>query len=301
MTPGTFSSTRPGHGLNPARATRARVYDALMGQADNYRIDREVARMVRDTLPERPPGEAHHLVQSGLEFQKRSANFLATSMRLDQFILVGQEMQFGDLRQDVIKRMNPDAQIVIVEDDPLMIAHAHSTFSSVANTHVTAVDMFDPPAVVAKIDADNHLDLARPVGLLIGTLSHLPEVSTAVSPTDVMAGYINELPDGSFVTLHHFHVPDDPELRALARKVETAFRHSPLGSGTFATTQEIEAMFCGLPLAPQNAQPHQPGGVVLCDRWFPEYPPGTYVSGQFVAGGLAVKAATWGSQGAVHR
>ena len=78
-----------------------------------------------------------------------------------------------------------------------------------------------------------------------------------------MQQYIDALPSGSYVALSHFFDPQDEDSE-LARRMENVFLHSPLGSGTFRTADQILAMMPGLDLVDP--------GLTLCVQWWPDGP-----------------------------
>lgn len=59
-------------GVDPTRASIARVYDAALGGKDNYEIDREVLRQVATKAP-----EVADLAWSNRNFLTRAVRFLA--------------------------------------------------------------------------------------------------------------------------------------------------------------------------------------------------------------------------------
>ncbi|MGH3828823.1 MAG: SAM-dependent methyltransferase [Pseudonocardiaceae bacterium] len=108
-----------------------------------------------------------------------------------------------------------------------------------------------------------YLDFAKPIALFqLGTLHHY---DGEPSPQSIMAEYIDALPSGSYVAISHFYDPETiPELNELARKLETAFLRSALGTGLFRNYAEIEGMLPGLELV-------EPG-LTQCAAWRPDGP-----------------------------
>jgi hypothetical protein len=152
---------------------------------------------------------------------------------------------------------------VYIDNDPIVLAHGRALLEENDQTHFSAADIFEPRQILHDEIVRKYLDFSEPIALLlIGTLHHY---DGARSPQSIMTEYIDALPSGSYVAISHFFDPETiPELSVLARKVEQAFLHSPMGSGVFRTRTEIEGMFPGLKLVDP--------GLVLCADWWPDGP-----------------------------
>ncbi|MFD8494022.1 SAM-dependent methyltransferase [Amycolatopsis sp. NPDC059657] len=244
-------------GVDPTRASIARVYDAFLGGKDNYEIDRETFRRVQSVAP-----EAQDLAVENRNFLIRACRFLANQTGITQFLDCGSGLPTAENTHQVVQRVNPDIRVVYVDNDPVVLAHGRALLEENDNTHFVAADIFNPREVIENAVVRKHIDFTEPVALLqMGTLHHFN--GPRERPAEIMREYVEALPSGSFVAISHFSDPED-ELSALARKMEDVFLHSPMGSGTFRTKAEIEELFTGL----EMIQP----GVVLCADWWPDGP-----------------------------
>ena len=244
-------------GVDPTRASIARVYDAFLQGKDNYEIDREVLRKVQQAAP-----EAQDLATENRGFLIRACRFLASQTGITQFLDCGSGLPTAENTHQVVQRINPEIKVVYVDNDPVVLAHGRALLEENDNTHFVSEDIFEPRRVLDNEVVRQNIDFTQPLVLLqMGTMHHFN--GPKERPAEIMAEYIDALPSGSFVALSHFSDPEN-ELSATARKMEEFFIHSPMGSGTFRTQKEIEALFTGLEMIPP--------GVTLCADWWPDGP-----------------------------
>jgi hypothetical protein len=249
-------------GVDPNRASIARVYDAFLGGKDNYEIDRAVFEKVRATAP-----EARDLAWSNRNFLTRAVRFLTDQGGIRQFLDCGSGLPTAENTHQIAQRIDPEARVIYVDNDPVVIAHGEALLTENDFTHFTAADIFHPQEVLNSEVVQKYLDFSQPIGLLqIGTLHHY----TADNGADLMREYIEALPSGSFVAISHFLDPQTPEHSKLARRMEDVFLHSPMGSGMFRTSEQIMEFLPGLEIV--SPGPGKPGGLELSDQWWPDGP-----------------------------
>lgn len=244
--------------VDTTKASIARVYDAALNGKDNYEIDREVLRQVQRVAP-----EVCRLGVDNRDFLIRVTRFIARQTGITQFLDCGSGLPTAENTHQVAQRIQPDARVVYVDNDPVVLAHGRALLVENDQTFFSAADIFQPEQIIDDIGVRRHLDFSQPIALFqIGTLHHY---NGERSLRSIMAAYIDALPSGSYVALTHFFDPETPsELSELARKMEYLFMHSPMGSGRFRTRTEIEGMFPGLELV-------EPG-LVACVNWWPDGP-----------------------------
>ena len=249
-------------GVDPTRASIARVYDAALNGKDNFEIDREVLRQVATKAP-----EIADMAWSNRNFLTRAVRFLAQQAKITQFLDCGSGLPTAENTHQIAQRVNPDTQVVYVDNDPVVIAHGRAILEENPNTHFVSEDIFQPADVLDNEVVREHLDFSRPLALLqVGTLHHY----VADNGADLMREYIAALPSGSFVVIAHFFDPETEELSGLARKMEELFLHSPMGSGVFRTERQILAFVDGLDIMPPG--PGAEAKLELCDYWWPDGP-----------------------------
>jgi S-adenosyl methyltransferase len=249
-------------GVDPTRASIARVYDAALGGKDNYEIDREVLQRVARVAP-----EVNDLAWSNRNFLTRAVRFLADQGDIRQFLDCGSGLPTAENTHQIAQRIDPETRVVYVDNDPVVIAHGQALLTDNDFTHFVSADIFRPDEVLNSEMVQKHLDFSQPIALLqVGTLHHY----TKDNGRELMKEYIDALPSGSFVAISHFFDPETPELSPLARKMEEVFVHSPMGSGMFRTHDELMAFLPGLEII--SPGPGKPGDLELSDLWWPDGP-----------------------------
>jgi hypothetical protein len=263
-------------GVDTSVPSIARVYDAVLGGKDNYEVD----RAVRDQLFAMGP-EAVHLARDNRAWLARVVRYLAGTVGVDQFLDCGSGLPTADNTHQVAQRVDPDARVVYVDNDPIVLAHGRALLADDASTAFVHADIRDPAAVLAAPEVRDLLDLTRPVGLLhVGILHH---VNDDEGPYDVLRGYVDALAPGSHVAVSHFYTPDDGgPLAERAAAVEKVLLGGELGRGRFRTRTEIQRFFDGL-------EPVEPGLSYLAEWWPDGPPPELGLHRQIMLGGLARK------------
>lgn len=243
--------------VDVTKASVARVYDAFLGGKDNYKIDREVLHRIQQVAP-----EATQLGWDNRSFLIRTTRFIASQTGITQYLDCGSGLPTAENTHQVVQRIQPDARVVYVDNDAVVLAHGRALLEENDQTHLVEADIFQPDEVINNEVVGKCLDFSQPIALYqCGTLHHY---SGERSPGDIMQEYVDALPSGSYVALSHFFDPETAEYSPLARKMEEIFLHSPMGSGWFRVRSEIESMLPGLELV-------EPG-LTLCADWWPDGP-----------------------------
>jgi S-adenosyl methyltransferase len=244
-------------GVDPTRASIARVYDAFLNGKDNYEIDRQVMYGVLKVAP-----EARDLATENRNFLIRACRFIAAETGIDQYLDCGSGLPTAENTHQVVQRFNPDATVVYVDNDPVVLAHGRALLEEDERSHLISADIFKPHEVIEHELVRKTIDFTRPLALFqCGTLHH--HNGPRQGPAEIMREYISMLPSGSYVAISHFLDPED-EHSEVARKMEDMFVHSPMGSGTFRTSTELVELFDGLELVPP--------GLTRCADWWPDGP-----------------------------
>ncbi|HEV7451009.1 MAG TPA: SAM-dependent methyltransferase [Pseudonocardiaceae bacterium] len=244
--------------IDTTKACIARVYDAFLNGKDNYEIDRKVVCQVQHVAP-----EAGRMALDNREFLIRVTRFIASQTGVTQFLDCGSGLPTAENTHQAAQRIQPNARVVYVDNDPVVLAHGRALLEENDHTHFSAADIFKPREIINDKIVRRYLDFSEPIALFqLGTLHHYDGER---SPQNIMQEYIDALPSGSYVAISHFFDPETTsELSELARRMENVFLHSPMGSGVFRTRAEIEGMFPGLELV-------EPG-LTLCADWWPDGP-----------------------------
>src|SRR5580698_4136206 len=103
----------------------ARVYDYWLGGKDNYEADREAAEQVIAANPNVLPG-----VRANRAFLRRAVEFLVKDQGIRQFLDIGTGLPTAENTHEVAQASAPDARIVYVDNDPIVLAHARALLTS---------------------------------------------------------------------------------------------------------------------------------------------------------------------------
>ncbi|WP_435118819.1 SAM-dependent methyltransferase [Amycolatopsis thermoflava] len=249
-------------GVDPSRPSIARIYDGFLGGKDHYEVDRMVMRKINEAVP-----EAVDIARGNRGFLNRACRFLAGQTTVAQYLDCGSGLPTAENTHQIVQRANPEAMVVYVDNDPVVLAHGRALLEENDFVHMTEADIFEPSEVLGNEVVQRHLDFSEPLVLLhVGTLHHYEGDGAA----DIMRAYIDALPSGSYVVFSHFFDPEVPELTEVAKRIENILVNGPMGAGRFRTHAEIMTMLDGLELIKPNALSEP--GLAVCDEWWPDGP-----------------------------
>ncbi|MGH3587800.1 MAG: SAM-dependent methyltransferase, partial [Pseudonocardia sp.] len=156
----------------------------------------------------------------------------------------------------VAQEIAPEARIVYVDNDPMVLVHARVLLvsSPEGRTQYLHADVRDWAEVLRG--AAGTLDLDRPVALmLLGILNYVLDDAEA---DGIVAGLVDALPSGSYLALSHPTAEVHAEAMAESVDYYNASGAPPIRTRSRA---ELERFFAGLELLDP--------GVVSCSRWRP--------------------------------
>lgn len=249
-------------GVDPTRPSIARIYDGFLGGKDHYEVDRAVMDKIANAVP-----EAVDIARGNRGFLNRACRFLAAQTKIEQFLDCGSGLPTAENTHQIVQRLNRDATVVYVDNDPVVLAHGRALLVENDNTHLFGADIFNPAEVLEHETVRANIDFEKPMVLIQnGTFHHLEGDQGPA----LMQEYIDALPSGSYVIFSHFYDPETPALTEVARKIEDIMVHGPMGAGRFRTAADIKAMLPGLEIIKPNATTEP--GLVACDEWWPDGP-----------------------------
>ncbi|MFB4268851.1 SAM-dependent methyltransferase [Nonomuraea sp. GTA35] len=255
--------------IDTSKPSIARVYDAFLGGKDNLAVDRAIAIEGMKRFPDGGGGARNNraMLFRGVKFM--------TEHGIDQFLDVGSGLPTMDNTHSVAQRINPDARVVYVDNDPIVLAHARALLQTNDNTRVITADMREPDAIFDHPKVRGFLDFSRPIGLLLVAVVH--HLGDDEGPAELVDTYKSRLAPGSYLQLTHF-CSCAPEVRALEGVLL-----SMLGTGRARDLKEITRFFDGLELV-------EPG-VVHLPEWRPDGPvkQPLDLAGNCIAGGVGRK------------
>jgi len=236
--------------IDTSKPHSARFWNYFVGGKDNYEVDQEIGDQIKQIFP--------GLVDVALtsrHFLGRAVRFLAEEQGIRQFLDIGTGLPTANNTHEVAQRTAPDAKIVYVDNDPMVLAHARALLTSTpeGRTAYLDADLYEPEAVIKAAAAT--LDLSQPVALMIlNTLGHVEEYEAARSLVRrLMAG----LPSGSYLVISDSTSTSEGMIAA-----SDAYNASGAVPYYVRAVDEIAGFFDGLDLA-------EPG-VAQVTKWRPE-------------------------------
>ena len=238
--------------LDTTTAHSARVYDYWLGGKDNFRADRDAAERAIAANP----GIVTD-VRANRAFLVRVVNYLAAECGIRQFLDIGTGLPTARNTHQVAQEVSPDARIVYVDNDPMVLIHARALLAGTreGSTHYVDADARDPSAILR--DAAETLDFSKPAAVLLLIILHL--IPDEDRPYDIVATLMEAMAPGSYLVISHAASDIRP-----AEQAEMTAQLNERISGPPATMRDQAAVtrfFDGLELLKP--------GIVQPQRWRP--------------------------------
>jgi hypothetical protein len=241
-------------GIDSSTPNLARMHDYFIGGKDNFAVDREAAEAVLATAP-----EVRVMAQEHQAFHVRVIRFLV-EQGLTQFINLGSGLPSDLNTHELARSRTPDARVVYVDNDPVVLAHGRAILAKGPRTAVVKGGIMHPAELLADPDLREVIDLDQPVAvLLFGVLQYIPDGS---DPFRRVAELRDALPAGSHIVITHVVFDSRPEA---AEPIVNIYRKM-LGQadGGARTRETVLPFFDGLELV-------EPG-LVYVREWQPDSP-----------------------------
>lgn len=237
----------------------ARVWNYFLGGKDNYPVDQEMGDQYRAIFP-----EIIDIARTDRAFLGRAVRHLAGEAGIRQFLDIGTGLPTMDNTHEVAQRVSPDARIVYVDNDPLVLTHAQALLTSSpegACDYIDA-DLRDPDRILAA--AAETLDFDRPVAImLLGILHFVPDYDEVHG---IVMRLLDAVPPGSHLALTHATFDLGGQTASAANaEAQRAWNEKATETITPRTREQVLGFFDGLDLL-------EPG-LVSMSRWRPEAAP----------------------------
>ena len=280
----TGSSTTSPFGIDTTVPTTARMYDFWLGGHDNFAADRAAALKVSEAAP-----EAQSMAVENRRFLRRAVRtwppmpgypvrravrYLAADAGITQFLDIGTGLPTQGNVHQVVQDINPDARVVYVDNDPMVLAHSRALKTG-GNTMVIEADLREPEAILDHPGTRKLIDLSQPLAVLLVAVLHF--ISDDDNPSAIVATIRDAIPPGSYLVLSH--VVGDI-LRESAASAAVHYKKVTSGA-TLRGQEEILQFFAGLELI-------EPG-VVQVPYWRPDGPEPADAGKVWILGGVGRK------------
>ena len=236
--------------LNTNVPHSARVWNYWLGGKDNFAADRAVGDQVKAVFPEIVDAARHTR-----GFLRRAVTYLAAEQGIRQFLDVGTGLPTADNTHDVAQRVAPEARIVYVDNDPLVLVHARALLTSTAEgvTQYIDSDLADTDDVVRA--AGETLDFSQPIALLMfGVMGHVEDPTRARA---IVQALVSRLAPGSYLAMSDGTATSE-------RVIESHRQYNESGAVPYHLREvsDFSAFFDGLELVDP--------GVVPIPHWRPD-------------------------------
>ncbi|WP_231157662.1 SAM-dependent methyltransferase [Streptomyces sp. CNZ748] len=229
----------------------ARIWNYWLGGKDNYPVDEDAGDAYTGLFP-----GIVTIARSSRAFLRRNITYLAGEQGIRQFLDIGTGLPTADNTHQVAQRIAPDARIVYVDNDPMVLAHAPALLYSTPEGATAYVDanVLEPERILKA--AGGTLDLTRPTALILSNiLGHIADYDQARSVVDRL---MSALPSGSYLSINDGSRGIDPEFE----RAQDGYNSSGAVPYNLRTVEQITSFFDGLELV-------EPG-VVSVQQWRPE-------------------------------
>jgi hypothetical protein len=231
----------------------ARVYDYWLGGKDNFAADRVAGEKTVEVYP-----GIRLSARANRAFLARSVRYLAGTEGIRQFLDIGTGLPTANNTHEVAQAVAPESQIVYVDNDPLVLAHARALLTSrrEGSTAYLDADLRDTSKILMQ--AATTLDFSQPVAIMLMAILHyIPDESQA---RQIVAELLESVPSGSFLTISHAGIDLFPaEISAFE---ESLNEHLPGDRHAARPHAAVARFFDGMELL-------EPG-VVRVSEWRPE-------------------------------
>ena len=231
-----------------------RIWNYWRGGKDNFAADRAGGDAVAQVYP-----EIVLMAKHSRQFLIRVVHHLAAERGITQFLDIGTGLPTMQNTHEVAQAVTPDARIVYVDNDPLVLVHARALMAQAdgrgPTTHVSA-DYHDPELILAE--AEKVLDFSQPIGVMfMGVMGYEPDLKVVAS---IVNKVMDAAPSGSYLVLW-----DGTDTTPAV--VEGAERLAQSGGVPYIlrSPAEIGSLFDGLELV-------EPG-LVQITNWHPDGEP----------------------------
>ena len=242
-------------GIDLSRPSVSRIYDYYLGGSHNFEVDREAARNAIVAFPGLPK-----IMQANRAFMRRAVRY-AVSQGVRQFLDIGSGIPtFGNVHE-VALETDPECRVVYVDNDPVAVAHSRAVLDGTPGATVLAADFRSPRAIIEADQVTRHLDLDKPVAVLLVALLHF--ISDDQEPGRSIAALRDALPSGSLLALTHASTEGGPRTTDEGKQVQSVYSKTN-AQLVLRGRAQVEPFFEGFELV-------EPG-LVSMPNWRPDGP-----------------------------
>jgi SAM-dependent methyltransferase len=232
----------------------ARMYDYALGGKDNFAADRDAVQRLFQLAPENA-----YIPKANRHFLGKAVRF-AAEQGIGQFIDLGAGLPSQGSTHEVARLIQPEARVVYVDSDPVVLAHARALLaSSDPGLAVIAEDIRGTGRILDHPRTRQLIDFSQPAAVLFVAVLH--GIPDADDPAAIVAEFSRRLAPGSYVILSHLTREGHPADIVAAKEEVWAKTAAPMA---YRGRDEILRLFGGLDLV-------EPG-LTTAMRWREDAP-----------------------------
>ncbi len=189
---GNPASTPPA--LDTTVPHSARIWNYWLGGKDNYAVDRAAGDQFLRDFP-----EIAMIARASRAFLGRAVRYLAGEAGIRQFLDIGTGLPTYNSTHEVAQQVAPESRIVYVDNDPVVLLHAHALLrgSPQGATDYLDADVREPEVIISG--AAKTLDFTRPIAIILnGIMGHVTDDDQAQS---IVRRLVDSVPSGSYLAL----------------------------------------------------------------------------------------------------
>jgi hypothetical protein len=245
---------RPSAGLDTSTPNDARIANYFLGGKDNFAADRKAAEQILAVAP-----EIRIMARESQAFQGRVIRFLV-EQGVTQFVNVGAGIPGQQNTHEVAQSLTPDARVVYVSTDPVVLSHSRALLAADHRTGVVEGDILHPAELLADPELRRVIDIERPLAVVI--VSALQFIPDEDGPFKRVAELRDLMPVGSHLVVIHAVFDARPEAAApIVDVYQQVFGRVVDAS---RTRDQVLGFFDGMELADP--------GLVYIRQWRPDNP-----------------------------
>lgn len=250
---------RASAGVDYNRPAPARIYDYMLRGDNHFQADILAAERILSAVP-----EIRDCAWSNRGFHQRAAKWIA-ERGVRQFLDIGSGLPTVGNTHEVVQKVIPGAQVVYVDNDPMVVEQGGQLLAEDRSTRVICADLREPESILDNPDVTELIDFREPVGLLLTAVMMF--VSDRSDPWRLVARYVDALAPGSYLALSH--LTDDHKPPVMAEQFRAVF-DGATEHLYFRSRIGIARFFDGLELVPpyDGAEP----GLSYTGVWGAEDP-----------------------------
>src|SRR3984885_10902175 len=240
--------------LDTGTAHIARVYDYWLGGKNNFAADQAAGEEALEAFP-----GLISSVRANRAFLARTVRYLARERGIRQFLDIGTGIPASNNTHEVAQSVVPEARVVYVDNDPMVLAHARALLGSGPHgaTDYIDADLRDTGKILQI--AARTIDFTEPVAVMLIAVLHL--IGDEDNPRQIIEELMAAVPPGSSLSISH--VPNDMHMGQMSDMSDRLNRLLAQPS-TYRGRAEVTSFFDGLELVEPGVTPIQ--------QWRPDTP-----------------------------